>query len=243
MTDPESAAIRTMFGRIARRYDLANLLLSFGMDGGWRRRLVTAVSRRAPRDVLDLATGSGDVAFALSAGLSADVRIIGMDFCEPMLAQALKKKAAAGPAACGNVSFAQGDGLALPLSAESFDAVTISFGLRNMTDRPRALAEMHRVLRPGGSLFVLEFSRPCAWFRPAYFFYLRRVLPIVAGWLTSDRSAYAYLNRTIEAFPGREALAKEIEAAGFQGVTATAFAFGAVALHEAKKTPRHSDAS
>jgi len=235
MTDPESAAIHSMFGRIAGRYDLANHLLSFGLDYGWRRRLVAAVRRKAPRDLLDLATGSGDVAFALSAGLPGDTRITGMDFCEPMLAEARKKKADAHLEAYANISFMIGDGLALPLPDSSFDAVTISFGLRNMTNRALSLAEMRRVLRPGGSLFVLEFSRPHAWFRPPYFIYLRRILPMVAGWLTPDRSAYAYLNRTIEAFPGRAALAAEIRAAGFQEVSARPMAFGAVALHEATR--------
>jgi len=233
MTDPESAAIHSMFGRIARRYDLANHVLSFGLDRGWRRRLVEAVGRRAPRDILDLATGSGDVAFALGAGLPGEARITGMDFCEPMLAQARKKKAAAGPEAYPNVRFAFGDGLALPIADKSFDAVTISFGLRNMTDRARSLAEIRRVLRPGGALFVLEFSHPHPWFRPAYFLYLRHALPVIAGLLTANRSAYRYLNRTIEAFPGRAALSVEIVAAGFESVTATPLAFGAVALHEA----------
>ena len=235
MTDPESAAIHSMFGRIARRYDLANHVLSFGLDRGWRRRLVASVGRRTPRDILDLATGSGDVAFALGACLPVETRITGMDFCEPMLAEARKKKASAGPDAYANVRFVFGDGLALPAADESFDAVTISFGLRNMTNRARSLAEMRRVLRPGGTLFVLEFSHPHAWFEPAYFLYLRHVLPVIAGWLTANRSAYAYLNRTIEEFPGRGALAEEIRAAGFASVTAVPLAFGAVALHEAAK--------
>jgi len=237
MTDPESAAIHSMFGRIARRYDLANHLLSFGLDYGWRRSLVAAVARRAPRDLLDLATGSGDVAFALSAGLPGETRITGMDFCEPMLAEARKKKASAGPGAFANTRFLIGDGLALPLPDSSFDAVTISFGLRNMTNRALSLAEMRRVLRPGGGLFVLEFSRPHACFRPVYLMYLRHILPAIAGWLTANRSAYAYLNRTIEAFPGRAALADEIRAAGFQDVRATPMALGAVALHEAAAAP------
>jgi demethylmenaquinone methyltransferase/2-methoxy-6-polyprenyl-1,4-benzoquinol methylase len=198
---------------------------------------VAAVARRAPRDLLDLATGSGDVAFALSAGLAAEAQITGMDFCEPMLAEARKKKAAAGPGAYANTRFLIGDGLALPLQDGSFDAVTISFGLRNMTDRALSLSEMRRVLRPGGSLFVLEFSRPYAWFRPVYFVYLRHILPSIAGWLTANRSAYAYLNRTIEQFPGRAALAGEIRAAGFQDVRATAMSLGAVALHEARAAP------
>jgi demethylmenaquinone methyltransferase/2-methoxy-6-polyprenyl-1,4-benzoquinol methylase len=224
-----------MFSRIARRYDLANRMLSFGMDNSWRRQLVRAVARCSPTEVLDLATGSGDVAFALSLGLPAGTRIVGMDFCQPMLDQADAKKSALPAAAQANLQFQQGDGLALPLPDAEFDAVTISFGLRNMADRDRSLREMRRVLRPGGRLFVLEFSQPQAWVRPFYFFYLRRLLPRIAGLITGDRAAYVYLNETIEQFPGREALSTEIRTAGFTSVTARGLTFGTVALHEAVK--------
>ena len=232
---PDPIAVNSMFGRIARRYDLANRLLSGGIDVWWRRRLVAAVRRLNPRDVLDLATGSGDVAFALSRGLPAAVRIVGMDFCQPMLDEAELKKAAAGPDTYRNVTFRQGDGLALPLADESVDAVTISFGLRNLADRARGLREMRRVLRPGGRLFVLEFSQPHAWVRPFYFFYLKQILPRVAGLVTGDRAAYDYLNDTITTFPGRAALADEIRAAGFSSVSARGMTFCTVALHEAQK--------
>jgi demethylmenaquinone methyltransferase/2-methoxy-6-polyprenyl-1,4-benzoquinol methylase len=224
-----------MFGRIARRYDLANLILCGGIDTWWRKRLVAAVRRDAPADVLDLATGSGDVAFALSRGLADSTRIVGMDFCQPMLDEAEVKKSAAGPQRFRNVTFRQGDGLALPLPDASFDAVTISFGLRNLADRARGLSEMRRVLRPGGRLFVLEFSQPHAWFRPLYYFYLRKLLPHIAGVVTGDRDAYVYLNNTIGSFPDRAALAAEISAAGFTAVTARAMTFGIVALHTAQK--------
>lgn len=235
---PDPVAVNSMFGRIARRYDVANRLLSGGLDVWWRRRLVAAVRRGAPSDVLDLATGSGDVAFALSRGLPTSVRITGMDFCQPMLDEAVVKKAAAAGGNAGgyaNVTFRQGDGLALPLADESVDAVTISFGLRNLADRARGLREMRRVLRPGGRLHVLEFSQPSAWFRPFYFFYLKRILPRIAGFVTGDRAAYDYLNDTITEFPGREQLAGEIRAAGFQKVSACGLTFCTVALHEAQK--------
>ncbi len=232
---PDPAAVNSMFGRIAPRYDLANRLLSGGTDVWWRRCLVSAVRRAAPRDILDLATGSGDVAFALSRGLHTRTAIVGMDFCQPMLDQAELKKTAAGPARYANVTFRQGDGLALPLPDESFDAVTIAFGLRNLADRARGLCEMRRVLRPGGRLFVLEFSQPHAWFRPFYLFYLRRILPTLAGWTTGDRAAYVYLNETIEQFPDRAALAGESRAAGFTRVESSAMTFCIVALHEAQK--------
>jgi demethylmenaquinone methyltransferase/2-methoxy-6-polyprenyl-1,4-benzoquinol methylase len=222
-----------MFARIARRYDVANRLLSGGMDVWWRKRLVRSVRESGARDVLDLATGSGDVAFALSDGIPAAKRIVGLDFCQPMLDEAVKKQAAAGRFA--NVSFAQGDILALPVADASFDAITISFGLRNLADRAQGLREMHRVLRPGGRLFVLEFSQPQRWFRPLYYFYLSRVLPRIAGWVTGDRAAYDYLNRTIGEFPDRDALAAEINRAGFSPVAAKGMTLGIVALHAATK--------
>jgi demethylmenaquinone methyltransferase/2-methoxy-6-polyprenyl-1,4-benzoquinol methylase len=229
---PDPAAVQTMFARIARRYDLANRLLSGGADRHWRRRLVAAVRRAGPRAVLDLATGSGDVALALGRALPAGVEIIGMDFCQPMLDEAeAKQRRRGGPA---QVSFRLGDGLALPLADASVDAVTIAFGLRNMADRGRALREMRRVLRPPqGRLFVLEFSQPVPWFRPAYYFYLRRVLPHLAGLITGDRGAYDYLGDTIGGFPDREALSRELRDAGFSAVSAATMTFGIVALHEA----------
>jgi demethylmenaquinone methyltransferase/2-methoxy-6-polyprenyl-1,4-benzoquinol methylase len=237
---PDPVAVNSMFARIARRYDLANRLLSGGVDVWWRRRLVAAVRRARPGDVLDLATGSGDVAFALARSLPADTRITGMDFCQPMLDEAELKRAKT--SAAKNIVFRQGDGLALPLDDASFDAVTVSFGLRNMADRGRALSEMRRVLRPGGRLFVLEFSQPQAWFRPFYFFYMRRLAPVLAGCLTGDRSAYEYLCGSIERFPARPALAAEIQAAGFSAVTARGFTFGIVALHEAAAVPAQNSA-
>ena len=224
-----------MFGRIARRYDVANFVLCAGIDSWWRKKLVASVRKTNPDDILDLATGSGDVAFALSDGLRPGTRIVGMDFCQPMLDEAEIKKTKAGAARHAQVAFRQGDCLALPLPDASFDAVTISFGLRNLADRHRGLSEMRRVLRPGGTLVVLEFSQPSAWFRPFYFFYLRHVLPTIAGVVTGDRAAYEYLNNTIGAFPDRAALAGEIRAAGFASVQATPMTFGVVALHEAKK--------
>ncbi len=205
------------------------------MDVWWRRRLVQAVNRQEPHAVVDLATGSGDVAFALAKKLQPNVQITGMDFCQPMLDQAVAKQTAMESSAVKRIVFRVGDGMALPLADQSVDALTISFGLRNMADRHRSLSEMRRVLRPGGRAYILEFSQPQRWFRPLYFFYLRHVLPRLAGWVTGDRNAYVYLNETIESFPGREALAAEIRAAGFRAVSAKGMTFGIVALHEAMR--------
>ena len=230
---PDPVAVNAMFGRIAGRYDLANRLLSGGLDVLWRRRLVREVRKTAPADVLDLATGSGDVVLALRKKLPGTTHITGMDFCVPMLDEARRKAAAGGNPA--HTDFATGDLLELPVADSGYDAVTISFGLRNAADRGRALREMHRVLRkPRGCLFVLEFSQPYRWFAPVYFAYLRHVLPRVAAWCTGDRSAYEYLCGSIEAYPDREAISAEIRAAGFSEVRAIPLTFGTVALHIAR---------
>ena len=228
---PDPKAVNSMFSRIAGRYDLANHALSGGLDLWWRKRLVWAVGRAKPADMLDLATGSGDVAFALARALPRGVAILGMDFCEPMLDQAkLKRQRAAGR--YERVHFQVGDGMALPLPDASVDGVTIAFGLRNMSDRAVALREMRRVLRKGGRLWVLEFSQPHPWFKPFYLFYLRHILPRLAALITGDKGAYEYLNRTIESFPDRPRLAAEIGTAGFSSISVRALSFGIVALHE-----------
>jgi len=230
---PDPVSVNSMFSRIARRYDVANHLLSGGVDVWWRRRLVAAVHRHCPADVLDLATGSGDVAFALGKRLPSKTVITGMDFCQPMLDEAVIKQNNSGH--FPNITFKQGDGMALPLPDVSFDAVTISFGLRNMADRQRALGEMRRVLRPGGHLFVLEFSQPNAWCRPIYYFYLRRILPSIATIVTGDRRAYEYLCGSIEQYPDHNAMTQEIVRAGFRSVEVKRMTFGSVALHIAAK--------
>lgn len=229
---PDPTAVNSMFARIAGRYDFANHLLSGGVDFWWRLKLVRAVHDAHPAAVLDLATGSGDVAFELADALPLGVTITGMDFCQPMLDEAVKKRRASPRWA--PIKFQPGDGLALPLSDATFDAVTISFGLRNMADRGQALKEMRRVLRPGGQLFVLEFSQPHAWFSPAYYAYLKFVLPLIAGLVTGDRGAYEYLCGSIEQFPGRAAMSAEILGAGFSAVRAMPLTCGIVALHEAR---------
>ena len=229
---PDPKAVNSLFARIAGRYDLANHLLSGGVDFCWRQRLVRAVHDAHPADILDLATGSGDVAFALADGLPAQVIVTGMDFCQPMLDEAVKKRSAS--QRWSEIEFKQGDGMALPVPDKSFDAITISFGLRNMADRHKSLCEMRRVLRPGGRLFVLEFSQPYFWFRPFYYAYLKFLLPAIASLVTGDRSAYEYLCGSIELFPGRQAMAEEIRQAGFSSIRATSMTFGIVALHEAQ---------
>lgn len=232
---PDPVAVNSMFGRIARRYDVANRLLSGGADVWWRRVLTREVDRTHPAAVLDLATGSGDVAFALARRLPPTVQIVGMDFCQPMLDEAVAKQQRAG--GLTNVSFRPGDGLDLPAPDGSYDAVTVSFGLRNMADRARALGEMRRVLRPGGRLFLLEFSQPRRWFAPIYYTYLRYVLPHLARLLTGDKAAYDYLGGSIGAFPTHEQMSAELTAAALEVEVCHRLTAGIVALHIARKPP------
>lgn len=231
---PEGTAVNTMFAGIAGRYDLANHLLSGGIDFYWRHVLTRKVLRGAPREVVDLATGSGDVAFKLRDRLGSDVPVTGLDFCEPMLEEARAKKSKKPTYA--DLDFSFGDCMQLPLPDASVDAVTISFGVRNFEDRRRGLQEILRVLRPGGRLFVLEFSQPDRWFRPIYYFYLKYILPWVAALATGDKSAYDYLAGTIENFPTKAALADQLKQAGFATVDATGLTFSIVAIHEASKS-------
>ena len=230
---PEGKSVNKMFAGIADRYDLANHLLSGGVDFYWRRVLTRMVKACTPKDMVDLATGSGDVAFKLRDRIGTGIPITGLDFCEPMLKEARAKRAA--KASYSDIVFEFGDCMDLPLDDNSVDAVTISFGVRNFENRLRGLREILRVLRPGGSLFVLEFSQPDKWFSPIYYFYLKFILPWVAALATGDKSAYDYLAGTIEDFPSKEALTEQLKHAGYETVKATGLTFSIVAIHKAQK--------
>ena len=231
---PEGKAVNQMFAGIAGRYDIANHLLSGGIDFYWRQVLSRHVRRFGPKDLVDLATGSGDVAFKMRDRLGAQIPVTGLDFCEPMLEEAREKRDA--KAIYADIDFRFGDCMKLPLEDASVDAVTISFGVRNFEDRQRGLKEILRILRPGGRLFVLEFSQPDPWFRPIYYFYLKYILPRIAAIATGDKSAYDYLAGTIENFPSKEALAEQLKLAGFETVHATGLTFSIVAIHQAEKS-------
>ena len=234
MSGPDPVAVEATFASVAPRYDLANHWLSGGIDFYWRHQLVQSAAIEQSADILDLATGSGDVLFALRQGLGDEARLTGLDFCEPMLDRARTKRAKKGLGEGAN-QFLTGDCLDLPFEDASFDLVTIAFGLRNLADRAKGLSEIRRVLRPGGRLIVLEFSQPYLWFRPFYYLYLRAVLPWVARWMTGDRDAYLYLGSSISEFPDRAGLCREIENSGFSQVQAKALTFSIVALHEGVK--------
>lgn len=230
---PHAESVRSLFAGISGRYDLANHLLSGGVDFYWRARLVRAVRRHRPRCVVDLATGSGDVAFALRKRLPQNCPVTGLDFCEPMLEQARSKQRRR--RIQEGLDFDQGDCLDLPLETGSVDALTIAFGLRNLEDRQRGLREMLRVLDPQrGALFVLEFTQPDPWLRPVYRFYLQRILPRLAALATGNKAAYDYLAGSVSSFPDKAALALEMETAGFRSVQAIGLTGSIVALHTAR---------
>jgi len=193
-----------MFASIARSYDRANQVLSFGLHHHWRGAAVALSGARPSDRVLDCATGTGDLAIAFRKAVGAAGDVVGTDFCEEMLALAPAKAARAGVA----VRFETADVLALPYPDGSFDVASIAFGIRNVEDPPRGLAEMARVVRPRGRVVVLEFGQPGgALFAPLYRFYSRRVLPRIGGWVSGDRSAYEYLDRTSSGFPAGERFA------------------------------------
>ena len=234
MSGPDPVAVRDTFTSVAPRYDLANHLLSGGIDFLWRRKLVKQARQGAHDQILDLATGSGDVALALRYGLSGKVKITGVDFCEPMLDRARRKRDQQNLDKHEN-QFLVGDCLDLEFPDESFDLITIAFGLRNLADRNLGLSEMLRVLKPGGRLIVLEFSQPYFWFRPFYYIYLKGILPWLARLVTGDRDAYLYLGSSISEFPDRIGLAEEIQQSGFERVEHEALTFSIVALHQGWK--------
>jgi demethylmenaquinone methyltransferase/2-methoxy-6-polyprenyl-1,4-benzoquinol methylase len=214
-----------MFGRIAGRYDLANHLLSGGADFLWRRRAVKIVGEWQPGRVLDLATGSGDLALALQRRLP-QAAITAADFSPEMLSVAQRK---------GVRETVLADALRLPFPDESFDCVTVAFGLRNMADWSLALREMSRVLRPSGHLLVLDFSLPAGPLRPAYRFYLHRCLPILASLVTGQKAAYDYLGGSIEKFPSGDDMVRLIQENGLARASARPLTGGIATIYTAGK--------
>jgi demethylmenaquinone methyltransferase/2-methoxy-6-polyprenyl-1,4-benzoquinol methylase len=224
-----------MFARVARRYDVANHLLSFNIDRLWRARTVRRVRpmlERPDARVLDICCGTGDLTLALARECRTPV--FGSDFCHPMLVAARRKGAA---------GLFEADALRLPLRDASLDLVTVAFGFRNLANYRAGLAEMRRVLRPAGMAAILEFSEPPnAGFAALYHFYSRRILPLIGGALSGSREAYTYLPESVRKFPSAEELAKEMRRAGFREVRYERFSGGIVALHLGVTPPRRPPA-
>jgi len=222
--DKRRADVAAMFDRVAARYDLANDVLSLGQDRGWRRKTVAAVDPQPGQLILDLAAGTGTSSEPFDR---AGATVVPTDLSLGMLQVGKRRRPALG--------FVAGDALRLPYADAVFDAVTLSFGLRNVEDTDGALRELHRVTRPGGTLVVCEFSTP-TWrpFRALYGDYLMAALPRIASAISSNPAAYTYLAESIQAWPDQATLAAVIEAAGWQHVEWRNLTGGIVALHRAR---------
>lgn len=224
--------VRGIFGRIAGSYDTFNLLSSLGIDRLWRRSAVAAAALKPGARVLDLCAGTGDLAFAIAA-TGAPAEVVASDFSPEMLAVAERKaEHIDGPA---RLSFLVADAQDLPFADESFDVVTVAFGVRNLPDRAANFSEVRRVLRPGGRYVILEFSRPpFAPWRALYHVYLRVVIPLLGSMLSGgDRASFQYLNDSIRRFPAQAALAAELREAGFSAIDWKNRTGGIVAVHTA----------
>ena len=230
---PSSRHAPEMFDRVAFRYDLANRVLSCGVDQGWRRRLVRYVPQDRPLAVLDLASGTGDVALLLARSRPNATRIVGCDLSLPMMALGQRKAQAV--TATQHIAFVAGDAHRLPFPDACFDVVTMAFGLRNLADRPHCLGEIRRVLRPGGMALILEFSLPaCPFVRKIYLLYLKHILPTLGGLLSGNPPAYQYLSSSIQAFPPTGEMCSTMQECGFT-VRAEALTLGIAALYIAEK--------
>jgi demethylmenaquinone methyltransferase / 2-methoxy-6-polyprenyl-1,4-benzoquinol methylase len=224
--DQRAPVIRSMFAQITPTYDRLNLVLSGAIDRYWRRRTAgLLIEGLAPRPrILDVATGTGDLARAIRKRAGEGARVVGLDFTRPMLERAQRKF----PDAAHR--WVEADGLALPCAGAVFDACSIAFGLRNMADKPAALREMRRILRPGGRLGILEFYEPPnPLIRRLYHFYSFQVMPRVGRWL-SGSDAYGYLTGSIRAYWALDEAVRQVEAAGFVNVRSVPMTFGVAVL-------------
>jgi demethylmenaquinone methyltransferase/2-methoxy-6-polyprenyl-1,4-benzoquinol methylase len=222
-----------MFGRIAHRYDLMNRLLSLGMDGGWRRLAARKANLRPGDRALDVASGTGDLAFELAKRVGATGFVVGVDITREMLIYGREKSVKRNEK---RVDHHEGDAMSLPYRDGVFQAATMAFGGRNVPDLTGAFREMTRVLAPGGRVVFLELNRPRLWgFRQLFDFYFHRFSPLVGGLLSGDRSAYEYLPRSVDNFEGVEDINDCMRAAGLEGVEVHRLMFGVANVHVGAK--------
>ena len=234
MTDVSKSPDRIagMFDAIAGRYDVLNHVLSAGIDRRWRRRAIASLGLTGRERVLDLCTGTGDLAIAAMRAHPSAARVVGVDFAGAMLAIGERKVGASRLRRA--IAFLRGDATRLPVADASVDAVTIGFGIRNVEDMPSACREIRRVLKPGGRLAILEFAVPSTpGFRQAYLWYLRHVLPRIGRAVSRHDGAYRYLQASIDAFASPDELVKLLRQNGFVDVRPIRLTFGSVILYTA----------
>lgn len=230
---PKGEQVEEMFDTIAPAYDFMNRAMTLGIDRCWRKATVNEIASKSPSRILDLATGTGDLAIEMAFKIPA-AHITGADLSENMLNQGRKKAAEKGLAE--RVEFVQADGTALPMPDRSFDAVTIAFGIRNFESLQNGYKEMYRVLKPGGRLLVLELSVPeNRMVRPFYNFYTGCVIPFAGRMISNDKSAYGYLRDSIRAVPQRDQMLKLMEGAGFSNNSYRSFTMGVCTLYDGQR--------
>ncbi len=223
--DQDPDFVQKAFSSIAPRYVFTNHVLSMGIDVSWRRKVANIVKSCEPDFILDVATGSGDLAAEIWK-VCPDARIVGADFCAPMLEHARKR---------GLPELMVADGMDLPFDDDSADVITIGYGLRNMENWAKAVQEFSRVLKPGGTLVILDFSLPTVpILREPYRFYLHHILPRIAGLLTGNREAYQYLGESIERFPKGQDMIDLLQENGYQSATAEPLGCGISSVYVAK---------
>ena len=212
--EPKVDQIRRMFNRIAPKYDQLNRIISLGLDRSWRKRALHLLAPYAPQRVLDVATGTGDLAIEIIQTISSAKEVIGVDISEEMMRVGQEKVHQAG--LDKKINFERQDCTAMTFEADSFDAATIAFGIRNFSDIPAAAAELHRVLRPGGVLIIAELSVPTnPLLRLGYKLYAGQIIPLIGRLISKDRDAYTYLPKSIAAVPQRERMVEILRKAGF----------------------------
>jgi demethylmenaquinone methyltransferase/2-methoxy-6-polyprenyl-1,4-benzoquinol methylase len=225
--------VAAMFNAISPKYDALNRILSAGIDQSWRRKTLREIRATGALNLLDVATGTADLALALAKGIPGS-RVVGVDISAGMLEVGRSKVRARDLE--GRVRLDLGDGEQLPYEESSFDAVTVAFGVRNFENLEQGLRDMRRVLQPGGTLAVLEFSQPTAWpLRSLYLLYFKNILPRIGRMVSKDASAYTYLPNSVQAFPYGEAFAAKLREAGFKSVRVRPLTFGIASLYLAIK--------
>lgn len=224
--------VEGIFNDIAPKYDLLNHLLSLNIDKGWRRKAMRCVEEDGKGHLLDVACGTGD--FSIAACRAGARQVTGIDISANMVNIGRKKVAEAGLA--GQIDLRSGDSEAMEFSDNTFDTVTVAFGVRNFEHLEQGLREMYRVLRPGGKVIILEFSMPEHFpMKQLYKFYFRRVLPVVGGWVSGNRGAYTYLPESVMKFPQGRAFLDIMARCGFQGAARHKLTFGIASLYTGKK--------
>jgi demethylmenaquinone methyltransferase/2-methoxy-6-polyprenyl-1,4-benzoquinol methylase len=239
---PKAEEVRSMFDRIAGRYDLLNRVMTMGIDRRWRRAAIQRALAGTNTNVLDVCCGTGDITFGLArAGAS---QAVGLDFSGNMLLRARERATKKPHDISSRIEFVQGDALALPFSDDSFDAITVSFGVRNVENLEQAFREFARVVRPGGTVVCLEITRPKRGLAKGFYgLWFHRVVPRLGGWIAGDREAYTYLPESTKRFPQPPALRDLMERCGLSSVAWKEFAGGIVALHHGTvpKSHEHGD--